>query len=609
MFKRALVSIGVAAAIGLVTQVAVAASLVRNQAVDVVGLGATADPLLAIEANRQAIVHGLANRHAAALTAAGIGVEAFRAVMASLRADQLLAASLVDSLDDVTAIATDVPVDAAATLRFTAITPASRSSPSALPRAPAYVVREGDALRIVKAADFALNGDAQVVGYFAPAPAALAVIAESRTRAEAKDGPGSGAGSWIGYTAGSNVASGSGSAVAAGKFNAAVNTNASIFAGQSNSANGVSSLVIGGFDNHATAIDSLVGAGAGNRATGARAVVVGGGYNLASGQWAFIGGGGRQTADGASAGGSAEDNVASGNFSTVGGGQGNRAGGTVFTTVAGGKSNNVFADYSAIAGGLRNTVYGVATFAAIAGGIDNTVVENRGAIGGGESNTAGPYGAVGGGRANIAGGAYAAVPGGEANTADGAHSFAGGHSAHATARGEFVWADGAFNAASFEPSTAGSGVHGWSDPTNTFNVRATGGAWFVTGLDITGLPLTGPYVTPGSGAWAATSDRAVKENFQAIDARDVLARVSAMPIASWNYITEGAHIRHLGPVSQDFYSAFTLGANDKSITSIDEAGVALAAIQGLHRMLHDRDEKLAALEHELTAIKAKLGMP
>ncbi len=41
--------------------------------------------------------------------------------------------------------------------------------------------------------------------------------------------------------------------------------------------------------------------------------------------------------------------------------------------------------------------------------------------------------------------------------------------------------------------------------------------------------------------------------------------------------------RHVGPMAQDFYAAFGLGLDDKHITTIDEGGVALAAIQGLYR--------------------------
>jgi hypothetical protein len=36
-------------------------------------------------------------------------------------------------------------------------------------------------------------------------------------------------------------------------------------------------------------------------------------------------------------------------------------------------------------------------------------------------------------------------------------------------------------------------------------------------------------------------------------------------------------------MAQDFYAAFRVGEDDKHITSIDEDGVALAAIKALHR--------------------------
>ena len=41
-------------------------------------------------------------------------------------------------------------------------------------------------------------------------------------------------------------------------------------------------------------------------------------------------------------------------------------------------------------------------------------------------------------------------------------------------------------------------------------------------------------------------------------------------------------MRHVGPMAQDFYAAFGVGEDDRDITSIDEDGVALAAIQALH---------------------------
>ena len=36
-------------------------------------------------------------------------------------------------------------------------------------------------------------------------------------------------------------------------------------------------------------------------------------------------------------------------------------------------------------------------------------------------------------------------------------------------------------------------------------------------------------------------------------------------------------------MAQDFYAAFAVGKDDRGINSVDEEGVALAAIQGLYR--------------------------
>ncbi len=256
--------------------------------------------------------------------------------------------------------------------------------------------------------------------------------------------------------------------------------------------------------------------------------------------------------------------------------------------------------------GGPNNVLGDST-TTIGGGDHNTSTGGYSTVGGGAYNIAGGIGStVSGGSSNIADGYGSTVSGGTSNAASGFFSFAAGHDANAVADGEFVWADDIGEV--FEPSAAGS-TPGWADARNTFNVRATGGVWFVTGV-ASGQPATGPYVVAGSGAWSATSDRAVKENFRAIDPRDVLAKVSAMPITTWNYITEGAQSRHLGPVSQDFHSAFLLGSDDKSITSIDETGVALAAIQGLNAKLESenraKDSRIDALEQRLAKLESAL---
>ena len=92
---------------------------------------------------------------------------------------------------------------------------------------------------------------------------------------------------------------------------------------------------------------------------------------------------------------------------------------------------------------------------------------------------------------------------------------------------------------------------------------------------------------------------------------EILASAIDLPITSWNYIAEGKKIRHLGPVSQDFWAAFGLGADDKSITSIDETGMALVAIQGLNAKLEERlaekERQISAHEHEIEELRSELA--
>jgi Chaperone of endosialidase len=85
------------------------------------------------------------------------------------------------------------------------------------------------------------------------------------------------------------------------------------------------------------------------------------------------------------------------------------------------------------------------------------------------------------------------------------------------------------------------------------------------------------------GVWTNASDRNLKEAFAPVDGASLLAKLNAIPMQTWKYKTETSHIRHLGPMAQDFRAAFGLGEDDKHISTIDEGGVALAAIQQLYR--------------------------
>ena len=86
-------------------------------------------------------------------------------------------------------------------------------------------------------------------------------------------------------------------------------------------------------------------------------------------------------------------------------------------------------------------------------------------------------------------------------------------------------------------------------------------------------------------------------------AQAVLAKVAQLPIEEWSYKSEEGQ-RHLGPVAQDFYAAFGLGADDKHITTVDEGGVALAAIKGLNTKVEKAlDEKNRQLEDQAATIR------
>jgi hypothetical protein len=93
--------------------------------------------------------------------------------------------------------------------------------------------------------------------------------------------------------------------------------------------------------------------------------------------------------------------------------------------------------------------------------------------------------------------------------------------------------------------------------------------------------------------WINASDRNLKQDFAPVDPLELLAKVTSMPVQSWSYKSSPQE-KHVGPVAQDFHVAFGLGSDDKSIATVDESGVALAAIQGLNQKLEAENAELKA---------------
>jgi hypothetical protein len=274
-------------------------------------------------------------------------------------------------------------------------------------------------------------------------------------------------------------------------------------------------------------------------------------------------------------------------FGTIGGGQNNSAGFLL----------NGLSENATVAGGFFNTASGAGS--TVGGGSNNNASGFRDTIAGGDSNTASALrSAVVGGGGNTASGDNSVVAGGLYNTASGILSFAAGTQAKASQYGSFVWGDGTFSDLT-------------SPATNTFTVRASNGIW----LGTTSSPAitsghfidtsTGAYLT-STGTWTNSSDRAKKHDLRALNSRNVLDKVARMPITSWSYKAERPSVRHIGPMAQDFYSAFGLGLDNKHITTIDEGGVALAAIQGLYRQNKTLQRENRSLRAELRAQNARL---
>ena len=130
---------------------------------------------------------------------------------------------------------------------------------------------------------------------------------------------------------------------------------------------------------------------------------------------------------------------------------------------------------------------------------------------------------------------------------------------------------------------------------DTANSPGTGGTRLMR-LDSSGNLYTAGAVTP-------SSDRHMKANFSAVDPRLILDRLAAVPIRTWNYKSESEAVRHIGPVAQDFRSAFNLGADDKTIATVDADGVMMASIQALYQLMLEKDRKIERLQARLARVE------
>jgi len=111
----------------------------------------------------------------------------------------------------------------------------------------------------------------------------------------------------------------------------------------------------------------------------------------------------------------------------------------------------------------------------------------------------------------------------------------------------------------------------------------------------------------GGGMGNMFSDRNLKENFAPVDNKDILERISQLPISTWNYKFDDTTVRHLGPMAQDFAAAFGVGTDDRHISAIDEGGISLAGIQALYQLVQEQSRQIKDLQQQVQNLKSQNG--
>jgi len=325
---------------------------------------------------------------------------------------------------------------------------------------------------------------------------------------------------------------------------------------------GLNNFFGGSSSNKVTADFGAVGGGAFNTVSDHYGTVVGGYSNLAGGPYSVAMGRSAQ-ASGTNATAIGYRTQASGNYSLAAGGE-SVASGSYSTAVGFLCSAESFAA-TALGNASATANYSSALGRGIAQGPDATALGNS----------------IASGRGSFAVGAA---------TASGDWSLASGANAFATNDHAFMW-----NGATSTPT--------YSSANNSVTFRAPGGYRFFTGTGSGGAQLAA-----GATSWTTLSDRNAKKDIQPVNYREVLEKLSRVPVHGWRYRWEtNNEVPHLGPMAQDFKAAFYPGRDDKGISTLEFDGVELAAIKGLNEKLEqqakEKDARIAALEKDVVELK------
>ncbi|MEM9597597.1 MAG: tail fiber domain-containing protein [Acidobacteriota bacterium] len=157
------------------------------------------------------------------------------------------------------------------------------------------------------------------------------------------------------------------------------------------------------------------------------------------------------------------------------------------------------------------------------------------------------------------------------------------------------------------PFTAGRwavGLNGGSEFIVSL-LGTTGNEFRLRGLDDPANP--GRAIFQGevyAASFNTTSDRNLKTDITPLDGSQVLDTLLELPVASWRFKEDPLGAIHLGPMAQDFFQAFGTGSSPVHLSPLDVGSVALAAIQGLHAKVEDKQGEVDALSARVEALEA-----
>ncbi len=323
-----------------------------------------------------------------------------------------------------------------------------------------------------------------------------------------------------------------------------------------------------------------VNLGSNNSNAGNNAFVIGT-DNSAAGNSSAIGGGERDTAQAVYSGiSSGYSNIAGSGITDtgayVGGGYNNAALGR-YSSIAGGRANSAQGLYSAVAGGFNNRAVG--WHSTVAGGADNRTNAQNSAILGGEyhDNT----------------GEWSSVLGGTQDTLT-------ANADYSVAFGAQVYLNNAYRAGFFDGA--------WSGNFGINRDDRDGGINFPLHIGTNIFNGNGAHLT-GGGTWTNSSSRKFKDHFQALEGKELLSKIAATPIESWQY--KGGSEKHIGPVAEDFVAAFDVGTtredgnrDNEYLAPSDVAGVALLGVQELLKQNEELRQLVEELQKEVEKLKA-----